>query len=309
LLALLERGVGHFRRHGALAALRHGFVHYGLFPLARASRRVAPEADWYDAFLARFFFWGIHRRWPGDRPLFNDAWVRIRTSGEINDPLRVLVSDKELVKLYVKAAVGDAYNVPTLAVLRSVGEARAFDYPPDCVIKPTHGSGQLILRRGGSVLDLDEIESWFAMNYYRDGLREQNYRTLRPKVIVEPILYGDSRLSDFKFICLRGEPKLIQVDVDRHGNHTRQYFDVEWRRQDFELMYPTHPGVVPRPDNLDDMLRVAAALSRPFGLVRVDLYTDGRQCHVGEITNCHANGCEIFPSAEDERRASRVLFG
>lgn len=305
---LLKRGVGHFRRHGALAAVRHGFVHYGLFPLVKASRHIAPEAQWYDAFLARFFFWAFHKRWPSDRPLFNDAWVRIRTSGEINDPLRVLVSDKELVKLYVRATVGDAYNVPTLAVLRSVEEARAYAYPSDCVIKPTHGSGQLILRRGGSPVDLDEIESWFGMNYYSNGLREQNYRTLRPKVIVEPILFGDSSLSDFKFICVRGVPKLIQVDLDRHGDHTRQYFDSSWQRQQFELMYPTYPGKVDRPANLDDMLRVAAELSRPFGLIRVDLYTDGSRCHVGEITNCHANGCEIFASPADERCASEVLF-
>lgn len=306
--ALLERGAGHLRRHGALAAMRHGAVHYGLFPLVKASRRFAPEADWYDAFLARFFFWGFHRRWPSLQPSFNDAWVAIRTSGEINDPLRVLVSDKEFVKLYVKATVGDTYNVPTLAVLRSVPEARAHAYPADCVIKPTHGSGQLILRRGGSAVDLDEVESWFAMNYYRDGLREQNYRTLRPKVIVEPVLFGDARLLDYKFICRGGVPRLIQVDVDRHGEHTRQYFDAEWRQQDFQLMYPTYPGRLERPANLDEMRSVAAELSRPFGLVRVDLYSDGRSCHVGEITNCHANGCERFASPADERRASEVLF-
>jgi hypothetical protein len=308
LRELLRRGVRHFRRNGALAALRHGFVHYGLFPLVASSRHIAPEAQWYDAALARFAFWAMHKRWPTDKPMFNDAWVRIRTSGEINDPLRVLVSDKELVKLYVKATVGDAHNVPTLAVLRSVAEARAFDYPPDCVIKPTHGSGEAIIRQGLSPVDTDEIASWFSINYYRKSLREQNYRTLKPKVIVEPIVFGDPNVRDYKFTCVDGVPKLIQVDMDRHTNHTQQYFDSSWRRQEIELAFPTYPGTVDRPANLEEMLAVAARLSRPFGLVRIDLYSDGNRCYLGEITNCHGNGCWRFRSADDERRASEVLF-
>jgi hypothetical protein len=41
------------------------------------------------------------------------------------------------------------------------------------VIKPTHLSGTVILRRDGEALDFDEIESWFDKNYYRSS-REAN---------------------------------------------------------------------------------------------------------------------------------------
>lgn len=306
---LLERGIGHFRRHGGLRAIRHGFVHYGLRPLVKTVLPWLPEADWVDRGVARFDFWSFHRRMPTRRRWFNDMFWHVRATEEIVDPLRVFVSDKEFVKLYVKAVAGDACNVPTIAVLRDMDAVRAFDYPRDCCIKPTHGSGQVILRRDGSAIDFDEIASWFGMNYYRDGRREQNYRQLRPKVIVEPLIFDLDSLADFKIFCWQGEPRLIQVDMDRHTNHTRKYFDVAWREQPFALAFPCYPGEIARPRNLDTMLDVAAKLSSRFSLVRIDLYTDGERCLVGEITNCQANALETFVPLEGEAVASRILFG
>lgn len=306
---LVERTIGHLRRHGPWRALRHAIVQYGLFQGSKKILRFLPEADWVDHNLARFDFWVFHRRLPSrKRRLFNDMFWHVRGTPEINDPLRVFVSDKELVKLYVKAVAGDEYNVPTIAVLRDMEAVRAFEFPRDCCIKPTHGSGQVILRHDGAPIDYDEIASWFGMNYYH-GRREQNYRTLRPKVIVEPLIFDMDRLADFKVFCWQGEPRLIQVDMDRHTTHTRKYFDVDWNEQPFVLSRPTYPGVVERPRNLDTMLDVAAKLSSRFSLVRIDLYTDGTRCLVGEITNCQANALEQFDSEAGEEIASRLLFG
>ena len=54
---------------------------------------------------------------------------------------------------------------------------------------------------------------------------------------------------------------------------------------------------------------VAEKLSAYFGLVRVDLYSDGETCMVGEITNCAGNaGARFFPRS-GERRASEIIFG
>ena len=50
---------------------------------------------------------------------YNDVLHRIKTSDDIIDPLRVFVSDKEYLKLYVRATLGDRYVVPTIDVIRS----------------------------------------------------------------------------------------------------------------------------------------------------------------------------------------------
>ena len=80
------------------------------------------------------------------------------------------------------------------------------------------------LRKHGEPLDLARIKGWFRYNYYRAG-RERNYKTLKPKIIVEPLVFDSTDLSDYRFFCVNGIPKLIQVDMDRHTQHTRKLFD------------------------------------------------------------------------------------
>ncbi len=271
-------------------------------------KRFLPQTPSGDRLYHRLLFFRKHGRLPNGAPLWNDMWFRVKTSDEIDDPLRVFVSDKEHVKQYVKATVGDRYNVPTIAVLRSPAEIDAYDFPADCCIKPTHASSHVILRRGGQTVDRERIKRWFAINYYKVG-RERNYRRLKPKVIVEPLIFGATNVEDFKIFCFNGQPKIVQVDVDRYVNHTRKYFDIGWNELDFSIIYPRAAGSFPRPDNLDEMLEVARRLSAQFSFVRVDLYSDGREVLVGEITNCSENAGGHFVPASAERTASALMFG
>jgi hypothetical protein len=276
--------------------------------LPKLRRRVLPHNRFGDNLYHRLLFLRKHRRLPTNQMLWNDVLYRIKTTDEIYDPLRVFVSDKELVKTYIKATVGDQYNVPTLAVLHSPGEVDDFDFPDRCIIKPTHASAQYILRRGGEPIDRERIKSWFRMNYYFAG-REVNYKTLKPKVIVEPLVFDSSDLTDYRFFCVNGVPKLIQLDMDRHTRHTRKLFDPEWREMDFCILYPKSDRVIPKPETLPEMLRVARALSAPFSFVRIDLYSVGSKVICGEITNVSANAGGIFNPLSAEKKASQILWG
>src|SRR5579883_2491583 len=148
-----------------------------------------PKTRAFDYAFALAQFVRAHRRLPRiSGGGLNDALFHIKTSKEMLDPLRAFVSDKARVKEYVKAKVGDAHNVPTIAVLESYGEVLEFAYPTDCVIKPTHMSGEIIFRRAGSAIDFGKVRSWFDKDFYC-VTREVNYRHLRPRVIVEPYIF------------------------------------------------------------------------------------------------------------------------
>jgi len=261
-----------------------------------------------DNLYHRLLFYRKHHRFPSHKLLWNDMWFQVKASREIEDPLRCFVSDKELVKQYVRDTVGDEYNVPTLAVLRTPAEVDAYEFPPNCCIKPTHASSHVILRVDGSPVDRALIKSWFGLNYYKVG-RERNYLALEPKVIVEPLIFGTTNVEDFKFFCWRGEPRVVQQDFDRHTHHTRKFFDADWNEQDFSTIYPRLTRPTPRPASLPRMLEVARALSAPFSLVRIDLYTDDERVLVGEITNCSANAGDFFLPRSAERKASQLMFG
>jgi hypothetical protein len=273
----------------------------------RTLRKIAPRNRIGDIFFSFVSFVIQHKRFPTSKPIFNDVLYNIKTTDEILNPLRVFVSDKEFVKIYIKAVVGDKYNVPTIHVIRNVNEVDNFNFPSDCCVKPTHGSGKAILRHNGEAIDKIEIKSWFNINFYRIN-REANYKTLVPKVIIEPLVFSNTNIDDYKFFCLNGVAKLIQVDVDRYIDHKRMIFDIDWNLQDFSMLYPMSKNILKKPRNFDTMLEVAQCLAAGFGLIRVDLYSDGTRCLVGEITNCHGNASENFIPLSGETKASRILF-
>lgn len=270
-------------------------------------RRHLPHTRFFDNLYHRVMFLLKHHRLPKNQLLWNDVWFQIKTSGEIENPLRVYVSDKEHVKDYVRQNIGDNYNVPTIAVLRSPAEVDTFDFPARCAIKPTHASTQVCLRANGEPIDRERIKKWFSLNYYHSG-RERNYRTLQPKVIVEPLIFDTTNVEDYKIFCWQGVPKFVMVDIDRHTNHMRKIFDTQWNEQNFSMTYPRAPGVLPKPATFEEMLRVARALSAPFSFVRIDLYTDGNRVLVGEVTNCSANASAPFLPPSAEKFASAQMF-
>lgn len=269
---------------------------------------ILPKNRTGDRIFSYILFIFKHRRLPSDKMLFNDVLYKIKTSNEILDPLRVFVSDKEFLKVYVRAFAGEKYNVRTYAILKDPAEIDNYEFPENCCIKPTHLSGKVILRTKNSLIDRDKIKSWFNLNRYSVG-REANYRTLKPKVIIEELIFGRTNVEDFKFFCYNGVPKLIQVDLDRSIKHTRKFFDPDWNEFEFSIIYPRNLMEMKRPENLHEMLDVVNKLNKEFSMVRVDLYSDGKSILVGEITNCSENAGGYFIPRSAEKHISEHIFG
>jgi len=283
--------------------LKH-FIRWGY----RTVIKMLPRNRLGDKFFSFIIFVIRNKKFPSHQLIFNDFLYRIKTTDEILNPLRVFVSDKEFVKIYIKSIVGDKYNVPTIAVLNSIEEVKNFSFPSHCCIKPTHASGLVILRKNNEPVDVSEIEKWFTINYYDVG-REANYKMLKPKVIVEPLIFEKSDVEDYKFFCFNGKARFVQVDINRWSNHKRKYFDREWNELDFSINYPKTTSHIPKPENFDEMLNVAETLSQKFSLVRVDIYSNGISLlYVGELTNCHENASGKFIPLSSELNASQLLF-
>lgn len=250
-----------------------------------------------------------HKRLPSNKLLFNDVLYKIKTTDEILDPLRVFVTDKEFVKLYIKSTIGDQYNVPTIAILKNTHEIDSFNFPPNCCIKPTHASGLVILRKNSEEIDKERIKKWFSLNYYTIS-QERNYKHLKPKVIIEPLIFDSLNVEDYKVFCFNGKARFIQLDLNRYIDHRRAIFDLNWKLQDFTISYPKPETntKIEKPKNLEEMIIIAENLSRNFGFVRVDLYSNGEKCLVGEITNCHGSADEKFIPKESEYLVSKRFF-
>ena len=257
-------------------------------------------------FLRGAIFLTIHRRLPRkDSGLVNDKLYRMKVDGTLLNPLRQFVSDKEFVKIYIAGTIGNEYNIETLDVLRNISEIDA--YKPSrfpCVVKPTHSSGRVkICFSLDSFPKPKHLKRWLTRSLYKKT-REQNYKFLTPKIIIEEFISHDGVTApvDYKIYCFYGIPKFIHVDSARFTNHTQNFYDTDWCRLDGEWKYPGRPSDDPRPESLSEMLQIASALSAPFDFIRVDLYAIGKELRVGEITNCPLNAGGEFRTKEMERQ-------
>jgi len=237
---------------------------------------------------------------------------KIKTSDQIDDPLLVFTSDKEYGKIFLNHIIDNKYIVPNLFVAYSFKEIENYKITSNCVIKPTHLASKCIFKRNQeqlTQLDKERIRGWFFQNLYY-GHRERNYLYLRPKVIIEPIIFNNDNLIDYKFFCYEGKPKIIMLDFDKFTNKSRVFYDENWNKIDVSLgNFKINEGFE-KPKNLDEMINLSKCISSYFKFTRVDLYTDGKEILVGELTHTHAGATQKFipDGLASEKKFSKILF-
>lgn len=230
-------------------------------------------------------------------------------------PEYTLMVDKYAVKKYVADIIGEKYIIPTLGVWDKPEDIDWDALPNEFVLKTTHGGGS-----GGVVICKDKktFDRNKAILTLRDSMNSDIYRSLRewpykdvkkrvlaekymaPKDMVNNPIYD---LSDYKFFCFNGEPKYCQVIRDRHSKESIDFYDMNWRHQEFVGLNPVTSsgknlvnGVnpVPRPLLLDDMICVCHKLSKNMKFVRIDMYVIDNRIYFGEITFYPASGMGLF---------------
>jgi hypothetical protein len=266
-----------------------------------------PKNDMGDKIFSLILFIRAYKRIPNNKNLISNYFFKIKHITDSYSNLRAYISDKEFVKEYVAKKVGNNFNVPTYDIIHSFENSLNYQFPENCCIKPTHMSGEVIFRKNNEKIDFNLIEKWFSTNYYEIG-REKNYRFLKPKLIIEPLIFNNHKNYDYKFFCFEGKSKFVQIDIDRHTDHTRLFFDRQWRELNFSILKPKSKINLKKPGNFESMIDLAEKLCEDFEFIRVDLYTDENQIYVGELTNCPENGNGYFLPKNSETIASNLLF-
>ena len=245
--------------------------------------------------------------------LYNDKlqWIKLYD----RDPRYRIFVDKLAVRDYVAETVGDRYLIPEVARYERVDAIEWANLPDRFALKCTHGSGCNTICPDKKKLDIAaetrKLEGWMKRDWF-DLSREWPYRGVKPRILVEEFLEGIGGQSpfDYKILCFSGEPRYIIVDVDRFTDHKRNFYDVDWVRQDVFNRHPGYDGEVPRPENLAEMLAVAGALSNGLAHIRIDLYNVKGKIYFGEMTFFHGYGMEVFrPRAFEAHLGDLIRLG
>lgn len=221
---------------------------------------------------------------------------------KINDrnPLYTKLVDKYLVRDYIKDKIGEEYLIPLIKVYNCPQEINWNKLPNKFVLKGTHGSGCNVICDNKEKLNkkgvINKFNKWLKYNWYWYA-REWPYKNCKPRIICEKHMLDESEkdLKDYKIFCFNGEPKLIQVDIDRFGNHKQNFYDKNWNFKDVKIWCENDPdNQIEKPKNYDDMIRISKILSKPFPHVRVDLYNVDGKIYFGELTFSHNSGLANF---------------
>ena len=235
-----------------------------------------------------------------DPKSFNEKiqWIKLN----YKNPLLTKCADKFVVREYVKEKIGNQYLVNLLAVYDKVEDIDFDNLPDKFVLKVNHGSGQNIICKNKNELNIqdakEKLKIWMqpSSNHYYYSY-EWCYKKIKPKIICEEYIEQlDGNLIDYKFLCFHGEPKYIWVDIDRFGNHRRNFYDLDWNYlEDFQLKYPKDRNTITsKPAHLKEMINIAKKLSEAFPHVRIDLYSLDDKIYFGEMTFYSGNGMEVF---------------
>lgn len=216
--------------------------------------------------------------------------------------------DKYEVREFVKGRIGEEHLIPLLGVYENADDIDVSSLPNSFVAKATHGMGWNLIVKDKMSLDWvsekTKINKWIRSSFYK-MTGERNYKLIKGRVVVEKLIEdptGD--LKDFKIFCFHGEPKYIQVDGDRFGDHKRDMYDINWKKIDVQYQHPNFSVPVAKPEALDELLDKARKLSKGFDFVRVDLYYTGNHIYFGELTFTPSNGFDRF-----SRKDVDVEFG
>ena len=223
------------------------------------------------------------------------------------DPKIPQLVDKIAAKQQMAARFGAEFILPLLAVFESEAEVNFAKLPYPCVIKPNHLSGfnVFLKERPADEKKVRRKLGRLLHQRYERASEEWAYSQIAPRLLVEPFIEGGPHgLIDYKFHTFAGRVFSIQVDVDRYTHHARCFFDADWKRMPFELMYPAASYDIARPELLGEMIRYAEKIGEGFSYVRVDLYEVAGKVKFGEATFYPGAGLEVFkPHAYD------ALFG
>lgn len=230
-------------------------------------------------------------------------------------------ADKYEVRLHLES-LGLANYLPLFwGVWDSPEDINLNTLPQKFVLKCTHDcQSTLLIDRQG--FDNQASMPNSIIGYFKKKTRkrygyitcEPHYTRIKPRLIAEEWLPNTKRdistsLIDYKMWCFNGLPSYIMTIHNRKGNKMQMnLYDLEWNLRNDLLQFGNHyldgKGEVPKPDSLNEMIKVASILSEGFPQVRVDFYDIKGKLYFGEMT--FTSGCGRMTYFTDK---AQLLFG
>ena len=212
------------------------------------------------------------------------------------------MADKYLAKGYVERIIGKKYVVKLYGVYDSYEKINFDLLPQKFVIKCTHDSGSMIICKDKSSLDKKKvkakIEKALKTNYFYKS-REWPYKNIIPRILIEEYLddHVGNELCDYKFWCFNGIPRVVYF-TNKSDKIYENFYDIYFKPLDISHGFPRHEPEFTRPNNFEEMIKLATKLSKDIPFVRVDFFNVDSKIYFAEFTFYDWGGFKPFSNKE-----------
>ena len=213
------------------------------------------------------------------------------------------------VRDYLKEKGLEQYLIPIYGVFDSFDEIDFDKLPDQFVMKCSHACGfnKIVLNK--KELNLEEtrkqFSKWLKTDYGKMTM-ERHYSPIKPQIIIEKYIGFDKDLPlEYKIHVFNGKARYMYVVSGRGKDIRYNNYYVDWTPFDeaqFNGWKKRETGIT-RPDNWDDMVKLAEKMAEDFPFVRVDLYNINGKIYFSELTFTPAKGTLIF----DDDKADFII--
>ena len=218
---------------------------------------------------------------------FNEKlnWLKLND----RNPLYTSMADKYKVKDIVSQM-----GLPELKVAKCYGVWSDFDeidfdsMPEQFVLKATHDSSGATVCRKKEAFEKGKARKKFkrflSLNNYW-GSREWIYKDIPPRIIAEEYLDNGTghELTDYKFWCFNGEPRIMYV-TNKGTEIYENFYDMEFNAVPIGHGFPRRSPEYECPAEFQQMKEYAAELSKGIPFVRIDFFDINGKIYFGEFT-------------------------
>lgn len=213
---------------------------------------------------------------------------------------QIAACDKLEVRNMVANCVGERHLLP---VFESADRFSALTYRPDCIVKATHDSGTTTrIKCPADWSRAGRKITAALLRPYGVEKGEWAYARIAPRCFTEKAL--PDPVLDYKFHCVRGEIKWVQIIGERDSGHALETItDANGKYLPLHLYHGMRHAMSapPVPETWREMCAVARRLSQSWRYVRVDLYSNEASVFFGEMT--------FWPGAGAYRTSDNAKFG
>lgn len=208
-------------------------------------------------------------------------------------PELVTMVDKYSVKQWVADRIGSEHVVECYGAWDRFDDIDFDKLPNQFVLKVTHDSGGFVVCKDKSTFDKAaakaKMENALKKNYFI-YTREWPYSQVPRRILVERYMdsLGKPDSVEYKLTCMDGEVKVITVcggiAHSAYELRSNDNFSRDWKRQNWYAAYKPKGGIIQKPKEMDEMIRLSEILAEGIPQVRVDWYVHNGRIYFGEMT-------------------------